>query len=96
VINFSFHLLKEIENCQELKGTPLEIKVATIIFMASRKCKKEKKTDEICIYTKASVTQINQYYTKLKNHLVGRIDSRVKPSDIVKRACFKLKYPHNV
>lgn len=43
VINESYHLLNEIEKSKELKGRSLEAKIAIVIFMASRKCKKDKK-----------------------------------------------------
>ena len=92
----SYNLFEEIEKSQELKGRSLEAKVAIVIFMISRRFKRDIKIHEIKDYTFTTDKEIAKCYKRIKNSQIGNVDTRKKPSDEVKKVCMKLKYVEEV
>ena len=80
----------------ELKGKPLDAKVALCLFVSARANHKPKLLCEILKYTTAKTSQVNSCLKKTMTTVFSHVDFRSQPSDIIDKVIYKASLPEDV
>jgi hypothetical protein len=84
ITTYAFHILKEIENGQFLKGRGLAAKVVISLVMALLKHKRKPDVNQMILYARTTKEEVSTCYKRLKREpMFQQVETRIMPVDIV-------------
>lgn len=96
IVDHAQYYLSKIESQGDLKGKPLEAKVALCLFVSARANKKPKPLCEILRYVSATQSHVNACLKRTMKTIFSHVDFRLQPSDIIDKTIFKANLPEEI